>query len=160
SKGGGFAFEGPIGAFNGQSKEIKYTDLKKKVRDTEDSVGGWIGISDKYWLTAVAFDPAVKISGTFNYADAGGRDRYQSDIRADAMTVAPGETKAVTGYLFAGAKELELLDSYAKDPGIMLFDRAIDFGWYWFLTIPFFHLLQWLHGTIGNFGLAIIAFST
>ena len=160
SKGTGLAFEGPIGAFNGQSKEVKYADLKKKLRETEDSVGGWIGISDKYWLTAVAFDPTVKITGSYNYADASGRDRYQTDLRADPVTVAPGETKPVTGYLFAGAKELDLLDAYTDNPGLPLFDRAIDFGWYWFLTIPFFHLLQWLHAQLGNFGIAIIAFST
>jgi YidC/Oxa1 family membrane protein insertase len=62
--------------------------------------------------------------------------------------------------VFAGAKELELLDQIAKDPGLTQFDLAIDFGWFYFLTKPFFHALRWLHGILGNFGLAIIAFST
>ena len=157
SSGGlGLSFEGPIGAFNNQSKEIKYADLKKKGRETVESVGGWIGFSDHYWLSAVAFDPAVKISGSFNYSDQAGRDRFQTDLRADAITVAPGETKSVLGYVFAGAKELGLLDTYTQTPGLMQFDRAIDFGWYWFLTIPFFHILRWLNLALGNFGLAIL----
>ena len=160
SGGLGMAFAGPIGAFNGATKEVKYDDLKKQVRETEESVGGWIGFSDHYWLTAVAFDPAVKISGSFNYADQAGRDRYQTDLRADALTIAHGETKSIKGYAFAGAKELELLDAYAASPGLMQFDRAIDFGWYWFLTIPFFKTLRFLHTTVGNFGIAIILLST
>ena len=160
SKGMGMAFEGPIGAFNDASKEVSYKDLKKKSSDTAESVGGWIGFSDKYWLAAVAFDPTVKVTGTYRHADAGGRDRFQTDLRADPITAQPGETKSIKGYLFSGAKELELLDAYSKDPGLMRFDRAIDFGWYWFLTIPFFKLLRWLHSVIGNFGIAILAFST
>ncbi len=160
SKGAGFGFEGPIGAFNNQSKEVKYADLKKKLSDAAESVGGWIGFSDKYWLSAVAFDPSIKIAGSYRYADAGGRDRFQTDLRADPIAVAPGETKSIKGYVFAGAKELELLDDYSKDPGLQRFDLAIDFGWYYFLTKPFFLTLRWLHGLLGNFGLAIIAFST
>jgi YidC/Oxa1 family membrane protein insertase len=156
----GNSFEGPIGAFNNQSKEVKYADLKKKGSDTADSVGGWIGFSDKYWLSAVAFDPTVKITGTYRYADAAGRERFQTDLRADPITVAPNETKAIKGYLFAGAKELRVLDAYAQDPGFPRFDRAIDFGWYYFLTKPFFLLLRWLHSVIGNFGIAILALST
>ena len=159
-KSTGMAFEGPIGVFESASKEVKYADLKKKGKDTADSVGGWIGFSDKYWLTAVAFDPSIKITGTYNYADAAGRERYQTDLRAAPITAQPGETKAVTGYLFAGAKELRLLDEYSVTPGIPRFDLAIDFGWYYFLTKPFFLALRWLHGLLGNFGLAILAFST
>ena len=155
-----FDFIGPIGAFNGQSKEVKYDDLKKKGSDLAESVGGWIGFSDKYWLTAVAFDPAVKISASYRYSDAAGRDRYQTDLRADPLTVAPGENKTIKGYFFSGAKELELLDTYAQDPGLQRFDLAIDFGWYYFLTKPFFLTLRWFHGLLGNFGLAILALCT
>ena len=160
TKGIGFMHEGALGVFDRTLKEMKYSDLKKKGREAIESSGGWIGITDKYWLTAVSFDPALKISASYNYADAAGRDRFQTDLRADPVTAQPGETKAVTGYLFAGAKELQLLDAYAENPGIPRFDLAIDFGWYYFLTKPFFLGLRWLHGLLGNFGLAIIAFST
>ena len=152
--------EGPIGVFNGTSLEKKYADVKKDGRIAAESTGGWIGMTDKYWLSAIAFDPKSKISASFNYADAAGRERYQTDLRADPVTVAAGETKAVSTYLFAGAKELGILDQYAQTPGLARLDLAIDFGWFWFLTIPFFHALRWLHDLLGNFGLAILAFST
>ena len=152
--------EGPIGVFNGASIEKKYADVKKTGRIAADSTGGWIGITDKYWLSAIAFDPKLKVSGSFNYAEAAGRDRYQTDLRADAITVAAGETKAVSSYVFAGAKELGVLDQYSQSPGLPRLDLAIDFGWFWFLTIPFFHALRWLNEHLGNFGLAILAFST
>lgn len=159
---GGLAFmhEGPLGVFDRTLKELAYDDLKKKGRETVESAGGWIGITDKYWLAAVAFDPALPISASYNYADASGRDRFQTDLRSDPITAQPGETKTVTGYLFAGAKELQLLDEYATNPGIPRFDLAIDFGWYYFLTKPFFLALRWLHGVLGNFGLAIIGLCT
>jgi YidC/Oxa1 family membrane protein insertase len=152
--------EGPVGVFNGASMEKKYDDVKKAGRVTAESTGGWIGMTDKYWLSAVAFDPKLNISASFNYADAAGRERYQTDLRADAITVATGEKKAVSSYVFAGAKELGVLDQYSKDPGLPRLDLAIDFGWFWFLTIPFFHALRWLNEQLGNFGLAILAFST
>ncbi len=152
--------EGPIGVFNSASMEKKYADVKKEGRIAAESAGGWIGMTDKYWLSAIAFDPKLKIAASFNYADAAGRERYQTDLRADPITVGAGETKAVSSYLFAGAKELGILDQYAQTPGIARLDLAIDFGWFWFLTIPFFHALRWLHDLLGNFGLAILAFST
>jgi len=156
SKDLGFMHEGPLGVFDRTLKEISYKDLKKKGLESVESAGGWIGITDKYWLTAVSFDPAVKITGSYKYNDASGRDRFQTDLRGEAVTAQPGETKAVTGYLFAGAKELQLLDEYSTNPGIPRFDLAIDFGWYYFLTKPFFLALRWMHGLFGNFGLAIL----
>jgi YidC/Oxa1 family membrane protein insertase len=152
--------EGPLGVFNRTLKEAKYDNLKKEERQVVDSVGGWIGITDKYWLTAVAFDQTMKVSGSFNHRMAGEFDRYQTDLRGDALTLQPGENKSVTSYLFAGAKEIRLLDGYATDPGIQRFDLAIDFGWFYFLTKPFFYALLWLNSAVGNFGIAILIFTT
>ncbi len=152
----GMAYLGPIGVFEQQLKEVKYDDLKEKGRQTFESTAAWIGISDHYWLTAVAFEPTVKVSGSFNYASPNGRDRFQTDLRADPISVAPGETKTTKSYVFAGAKELNLLDEYRETLGLPLFDRAIDFGWYWFLTIPFFQILRFLNAALGNVGLAIL----
>ena len=152
--------EGPMGVFNNASKDVKYDDLKKAGREQVESTGGWIGITDKYWLTAVAFAQDMKITGSFNHTMSGERDRYQTDLRADAVTVAPGETKDVKSYLFAGAKELQTLDAYTDNVGIERLDLAIDFGWFFYLTKPFFLALRWLYGKIGNFGIAILVFST
>jgi YidC/Oxa1 family membrane protein insertase len=153
-------FEGPLGVFDGTKTEMKYDDLKKKGRQTFESIGGWVGITDKYWLTTVALDQTTKVAGSFNHTMAGDRDRYQNDLRGDAIVIAPGETKSTKSYVFAGAKEVQLLDRYAKDPGIVRFDLAVDWGWFYFLTKPFFYALNWLRGEIGNFGLAILVFTT
>jgi YidC/Oxa1 family membrane protein insertase len=152
--------EGPVGVFDRTLKEEKYSEVKKQGRINVESTGGWIGITDKYWLSAIAFDQSLKVSGSFNYGAPSGRDRYQTDLRTDAITLPPGEKKAVDAYLFSGAKELQVLDHYSEKPGLERFDLAIDFGWFYFLTKPFFYALRWLHGVLGNFGLAIIAFST
>ncbi len=154
--------EGPIGVFNGTTLiQPNYEELREDGPQTvAESTGGWIGITDKYWLSAVAFDQNMKVAANFTHNNRNGRDRYQTDLRGEPLAIAPGEEKAVTGYVFAGAKELELLDRISIDPGLTQFDLAIDFGWFYFLTKPFFHALRWLHGILGNFGLAIIAFST
>jgi YidC/Oxa1 family membrane protein insertase len=150
---------GPLGVFNGTLKEVDYEELRETRRIAVDSTGGWIGITDKYWLTAVALDPSTKVAASFNHATPGNRDRYQADLRGDAVTIAAGETKAVTSYVFAGAKEVDLLDGYSETLGIARFDLAIDFGWFYFLTKPFLYALIWLRGFLGNFGLAILAFT-
>ena len=154
--------EGPIGVFNQTTlMEPDYEELREDGKQTvAESTGGWIGITDKYWLAAVAFDQTKKVAASFTHSTPSGRDRYQTDLRGEPVALAPGEEKSVSGYVFAGAKELELLDQIATDPGLTQFDLAIDFGWFYFLTKPFFHALRWLHGILGNFGLAIIAFST
>jgi len=152
--------EGPLGVFDRTLQELKYDDLVEEQRvEAKSSEGGWIGITDKYWLVTVAFDQTMPITGSYNHSTPGGRDRYQSDLRGDAITLAPGETKAVTAYVFAGAKQVELLDAYAETPGIARFDLAIDFGWFYFLTKPFFYGLNALKELLGNFGLAILGFT-
>lgn len=149
--------EGPLGVFNNTLKEVNYDDLKKETRVVQQTTGGWIGITDKYWLTAVAFDQSLKADATFNHSIVAGRDRYQTDLRGEALTVSAGETKAVKAYVFAGAKEVRLLDFYADTLKIANFDLAVDFGWFYFLTKPFFYILEWFKDLLGNFGLAILA---
>jgi YidC/Oxa1 family membrane protein insertase len=151
--------EGPLGVMNNTLKEVKYKDLQKEPRQVEQSTGGWIGFTDKYWLTALAFDPALRIDATFNHSTVNGRDRYQTDLRGEAITLAAGETKTVKSFMFAGAKEVQLLDAYTEKLGIPRFDLAVDFGWFYFLTKPFFYILEWFKGILGNFGLAILAFT-
>ena len=152
--------EGPLGVFNRTLKEVKYGDFEKKPQERVESTGGWIGITDKYWLTAVALDPSMKISANFSHSKSGERDRYQTDLRGDAITIAAGASHSAKDYVFAGAKEVRLLDRYAENPGIARFDLAVDWGWFYFLTKPFFYALLWLREVIGNFGLGILAFTT
>ncbi|MBR9972358.1 membrane protein insertase YidC [Magnetospirillum sulfuroxidans] len=149
--------EGPIGVFDGTLKEHKYADLKKLGTERSKSVGGWVGITDKYWLTALVPDQKAELTGRFVYQQVDNSDRYQVDFTGAAKVVQPGASDEVTFHLFAGAKQLSLLDAYAEKFGIERFDLAIDFGWFYFLTKPFFYLLKMMHTALGNMGLAILA---
>ncbi len=151
--------EGPVGVFNRTLKEMDYDDLVDKKRESVESTGGWIGFTDKYWLTTVAFDQDAEVTANFSHTGTDERGRYQTDLRAEALTVAPGGAESITAYVFAGAKELALLDGYAENPGLSRFDLAIDFGWFYFLTRPFFLGLRWLNDLLGNYGVAIIVFT-
>ena len=159
--------EGPIGVFDEIVSYQNYDDLadtrtdKRKAEDLtfDGSQGGWIGFSDKYWLTALIPDQQSPLN--FKFSEGGAQDAlYQAGyINAQAQSVASGGTLEFTTRLFAGAKKVTLLDSYGETYGLAKFDRAIDFGWFYFLTKPFFYAINWLNGVLGNFGLAVIAFT-
>jgi YidC/Oxa1 family membrane protein insertase len=148
--------EGPLGVFNDQLEEIDYDDLVEDGPIEFSSQGGWLGITDKYWLTALLPDQDKQLQAVFRHIVADGQDRYQVDYLEPAMTVAPGEQLSVTNRVFAGAKEVDLLDAYGEQLGLPLFDRAVDFGWFYFLTKPIFHVLHFFYQIIGNYGIAIL----
>jgi YidC/Oxa1 family membrane protein insertase len=156
--------EGPLGVFRsapdetGSLSDPNYKDLEgDKQQIDKESYGGWLGFTDHYWLVALVPDQREKIAARFSHADAGGVTRFQADYRGASHAVAPGATIETTDRLFAGAKEVNLLDGYSERLGIPRFDRAIDFGWFYYITKPLFLFLQYLHGLIGNFGLSILA---
>lgn len=149
--------EGPIGVLNEQLKEIDYDDVVDAKAISESSVGGWVGITDKYWLTALIPDKDQPFTASFRNTASAEEPRYQVDYLREAITVAAGERAEVTDLLFVGAKEVALLDGYEEKKGIPLFDHAVDFGYLYFLTKPIFHVLRYFHGIIGNFGLSILA---
>ncbi|HVL29665.1 MAG TPA: membrane protein insertase YidC, partial [Sphingomicrobium sp.] len=115
-----------------------------------DRSTGWIGFTDKYWLTALA--PAGPAVTAFRHSAAGS---YQADVAGDERIVAPGRTLQFQTRVFAGAKEKAALDRY-EAAGIDKLSKSIDFGWFeWFMR-PIFDLLNWLFKVTGNFGVAII----
>ncbi|MDP6953911.1 MAG: membrane protein insertase YidC, partial [Alphaproteobacteria bacterium] len=130
--------EGPLGVFNGTLEEIDYDDLRETPSIKQETTGGGIGITDKYWLAARVPDPEVETTARFHYSGNGGRDRFQVDYLLPALSIAPGATESAENKLFAGAKEVMLLDAYEEDLGIERFDLAVDFGWFYFLTKPIF----------------------
>ena len=154
--------EGPMGVFDGQLSEKDYGDLRKAAAEglafTPEDAGGWIGITDKYWLTALIPNQTENVSYSMR-ALGGAQARYQTDFLGAAISVAPGEQVSWTSHMFAGAKKLSVIDAYGEQLKIENFDLAIDFGWFYFLTKPFFYALNILFGLFGNFGLAIIAFT-
>jgi YidC/Oxa1 family membrane protein insertase len=146
--------EGPIGALGGHLEEWKYAKIAEEGKVEFDSTGGWLGITDKYWLASLVPQQDMTLKAGFRHEAEG--DRYQADYRGAAITVAPGQTVETTDRLFAGAKVVTLLDQYRDAYNIPLFDRAVDFGWFYFLTKPIFYVLHWIHGVVGNYGIAIL----
>lgn len=152
--------EGPLGVFNARLTEKKYAELQKEHAPViEQSKGGWIGITDKYWLVSVIPDQNEDVTARFLHTDTNGVERYQVDFAGAARDIAPGTAIESTSRVFAGAKQVRLLDDYANRLGIAKFDLAIDFGWFYFLTKPFFYALDLIAGVIGNFGIAILIFT-
>ena len=158
-------FEGLYGVADGTLKEMKYDDTKsqgeKKGGLAFDSTGkgGWAGITDKYWLAALLPDQTVPQTVNFRHIDDHG-DRYQVDyLTQDPETIATGAEASLGSHLFAGAKLVHVIDRYQDDLGLPHFDKAVDFGWFYFLTKPIFFAIDFLYGLIGNFGLAIMLFT-
>lgn len=172
--------EGVVRMSDGTLEDIKYDkmhDLDANAAEggpaelQEVVQNGWVGFTDKYWMTTLIVPDGQPFTSVAKYVP--GADLYQTEARLPVMEVAPGATSEATTMLFAGAKEWEAIRTYQNDPG--WFDRllgakadparpkidrfvdSIDWGWYFYLTKPMFRLLHWLHGTIGNMGLAIIA---
>ena len=148
---------GPIAVINNELKELNYSQLKEdKKKVFQDINANWVGISDKYWLGAFIPNSQETSSVNFNYQKQNSFDKFQTDIISEVVAIAPGQEYKVSKKLFAGAKQVKLLDGYAKKYDIKLFDRAIDFGWLYIITKPLFYLLSFLYGICGNFGLSII----
>ncbi|MGV8833647.1 MAG: membrane protein insertase YidC [Devosia sp.] len=151
--------EGPhgvLGSNNMVSK--KYTDLQKEAQVRFDDTSGWLGFSDKYWATAVMPKPGVAINALFSWKNTGSYDDYQTSfVETTPLVVAPGATATHESYLFAGAKEEPVINSYQQEYGFDRLDLLIDWGWFSFLTKPMYYLLTFLYGIIGNFGLAVMA---
>ncbi len=151
--------EGLLGVFNGVLKEVDYDDLEdpdSKVISNEKSTGGWIGITDKYWLAALIPDQKAAADTRFSDSVRANVNHYQVDFRGAGMTLAAGAQDGVINRLFAGAKEAQLILDYRDKLNISRFDLAIDWGWFEWLTKPIFFVLIYFTGFLGNMGLAIL----
>ncbi len=152
--------EGFVGVADGSEVDAKYTDFKDPGTPPKAfaSTGGWVGITDKYWMAAIVPPQGEGFSGQYLGAKTpAGADAYQANYRLNARILAPGASASVTHRLFAGAKVVDILRGYQDSQNITHFDLAVDWGWFWFLTRPFFWLLDTLYKYLGNFGLAILA---
>ena len=158
--------EGMVGVLEGTLKEETYADAKSKgekkagIALESTGAGGWIGITDKYWLIALVPDQSAVLTSAYRHVSEAGKDRYQVDFVAkDPTSIAAGAEASLTTRLFAGAKEVHLLDRYESQEHIPHFDKAVDFGWYYWITKPFFYAIDWFYGITGNFGVAILIFT-
>ncbi|MCS6892278.1 MAG: membrane protein insertase YidC, partial [Rhodovarius sp.] len=159
--------EGYVGVLNGRLVEVTYSDGKTEAQRSrgpafqQQDAQGWAGFTDKYWLTALMpQDPQARLTHSFRHIADGGVDRWQVDVAPSAaQTIPAGEVGRLSTRLFAGAKEVRLLDDYRTRLGIVDFDKGIDFGWFYWITKPFFYALDWLFLLTGNFGVAILVFT-
>ncbi|MEO5810287.1 MAG: membrane protein insertase YidC [Sphingomicrobium sp.] len=145
---------GPISFLAGKADYgVNWKTLDEdKAGVTRDSRGGWLGFTDKYWLTALVPASDAQVAASFRKGDSGA---YQADYAAAPIIVAPGQAVSGESRFFAGAKEKPWLDTY-ESAGITKLSKSIDWGWFeWFMR-PIFDLLQWLFHATGNFGVAII----
>ena len=150
--------EGLIGAFNETLKEIDFDDIQEEKGGiiSQTSIGGWIGITAKYFATALVPNQKTQNTSRFIYTNSNGKDRYQIDYLANAQALNPGGEIETTTHFFAGAKEVRLLDSYEEKFSIPVFDKLVDFGWFYYLTKPIFYAIEYFYRILGNFGLAIL----
>ena len=163
-------FEGLLGVIDGRLKEMKYTEVKSDgdkshgLAYSATSANDWAGITDKYWLTALippaSIPQLVSFIHTPNADGNPSHDGYQVAFEAaTAQTIPPAGDEMISTHVFSGAKVVRLLDRYEDEDHIPNFDKAVDFGWFYFLTKPFFFAIDFLNGVLGNFGLAIMAFT-
>jgi YidC/Oxa1 family membrane protein insertase len=159
-----YIFEGAVGALSDGPDSHKYTTKsqtykgwKKKGDQTFDSTGGWLGLTDKYWLAALVPSQTATIKAQYRVDTVNGVDVFYAHYLAPSVALAPGATVQSSTRVFAGAKKVSVLQAYQKALGIPRFDDAVDWGILWFLTQPIFWLLIKLYDLTGNFGLALLA---
>jgi YidC/Oxa1 family membrane protein insertase len=148
--------EGLIGVVDDGLQEITYKKAIEKPAATFKSNEGWLGITDKYWAAVVIPEQGKAFEARFSGTQTDGRDRFQADYLMAPLTVEAGGTAEARGQIFAGAKEVHLVDTYAERYAIPKFDLLIDWGWFYFLTKPMFFALDFFFKLVGNFGVAIL----
>ena len=153
------AHEGPMGFIGDSLEQMNYTAMKKEPSTKLEADTGWIGISDKYWLTALIPTQNQMAKYRFQYTpDPVTKERniFQTDITGAASVIPAGGVAENTYRMYAGAKKVLTLQKYQDEMGIRNFDLAVDFGWFWFLTYPLFLALHYIGLLVGNMGAAII----
>ena len=158
--------EGLISQLDDKLLEKKYDDLQddcssssnaKKLFCDQKSTGGWLGFTDKYWMATLIPDQNELINANFRHGN-NGRDNFRVGYVGKIIKINSNKKNSYKGQIFAGAKNLNILTQYKKN-GIPKFTDAIDWGWFSFLTKPISYSINWFYSYVGNFGLAIIAFT-
>ncbi|MFM9862225.1 MAG: membrane protein insertase YidC [Micropepsaceae bacterium] len=121
-----------------------------------DSTGGWLGITDKFWIATIIPPQKEQFTGRFSRIAQGPSELFRADYLLGARNIAAGGSTSVTHHVFAGAKKVSLIETYQQQLGIDRFDMTIDWGWFSFLTYWMWKGLDWFNALVGNFGIAII----
>jgi len=149
--------EGLIGVLGDAGlQEYTYKAIEDKKAVNFDVTNGWLGITDKYWAATLLPDTTARLKARFSTDMLGTMRTFQTDYLLDAQTVAPGATASANARLFAGAKEVAVVNDYDRQLKLNRFDLLIDWGWFYFITKPLFIAIDYLYRLVGNFGVAIL----
>ncbi len=149
--------EGLIGKFGDERlQEVAYGDIEKEKSKSFNATNAWLGITDKYWAATLLPDNTAKVKALFSFNQIGTLKTYQTDYLLDPQTIAPGARGAANARLFAGAKEVDIVDGYDQALQLNRFELLIDWGYFYFVTKPMFLAMDWIYRHVGNFGVAIL----
>ncbi len=141
-------------------QEITFADaLEEHGKTFKNKTGGWFGITEKYWTSALIPDQKTAYNAALRSKkpDVGQTELYWVDYALAPISVPAGSETKLTSRLYAGAKKANIVEGYQEKYGIEKFDLMIDWGWFYFITKPLNHLITWLYQILGNFGVAILA---
>ncbi len=149
--------EGLIGVLGDEGlQEVDYAEALEKKTISFSGKQGWLGITDKYWAVTLIPDQALAYQARFSGEQGVVRKSFQADYLLGAYQIPPGGKAQVAGRLFAGAKQVEIIDRYEAEHGIKQFELLIDWGWFYFITKPLFYALDYFYKLFGNFGVSIL----
>ncbi len=148
--------EGAIGVFDGELQEIDYGDLEDDGDFQSGAAKAWLGITDKFWMTVLIPDQNAVLSQSQITRRVSNGEVFRVNYVQNWNPVPAGGLHTSTSHLFAGAKIVGTIETYAETLRIDKFDLTIDWGWFWFLTKPIFATVHYLYEATGNFGVAIL----
>ncbi len=157
------AMEGAIGVIDGKLQQFKYQQLKKDgqhdfpAAGAAATTGGWLGITDKYWMTSFIPNQSEPLQVQMQVRPVAGSDVYESAYEGQSRTIAPGGKTTEVTHIFAGAKVVQTLNHYKDTLPAPNFDKAVDWGVFEILVKPLFSVLDFYARYLPNFGLAILA---
>ena len=143
--------EGLIGVFDEQLVEKDYEDIEDK-KFSQNAESGWLGITDKYWITTLIPENNKDFRSDFDF-----KDKFRASfIEINPVEIAANSSVVSKTRVIIAAKEVNTIDGYAENLTINNFDLAIDWGWFYFFTKNFFFAIDYFFKLTGNFGIAII----
>ena len=148
--------EGPISVVDGKYHEQKYKKLKKKGGYVVNGEGGWVGLTDKYWLQAAIAPQGNSIEAEYDFKFINNADVYETSYTTAALTLTPGASVTSVGYMMAAPKDYDMLSAY-EEAGIGDLTSAIGWGKLKILVKPISRTLSWLGDKLGSLGLGILA---
>ncbi len=143
--------EGLLGVFDDELVEKDYEDIEKKMF-SKNVKEGWLGITDKYWVTSLIPEKGKTFRADFDY-----KNKFRASfIENKPKVVGANETRSSKFKAIIAAKEVDVIDGYAESQNISKYDLVIDWGWFYWIVKPLFFAIDYFFKLTGNFGIAII----